>query len=289
MNNLKPLQERINTFLATYITQFSYTKLQQAMSYSLLAGGKRIRPILVYLTGQMFDCSLAKLDEAAAAIEMIHTYSLIHDDLPAMDNDNLRRGKPTCHIKYGHAEAILAGDALQSLAFSLLSESQHLNNQVKIDMISELANASGLTGMCLGQSLDLQAEHQSITLEHLQKIHNYKTGVLIKSAVRLGAFASGDISKPYYPLLDSYAQAIGLAFQIQDDILDVIGEQAIMGKPKGSDIIHEKCTYPALLGLQTAIDMTKQLYDQAIDSLNQIPYNSQPLQDLAGFIINRNS
>ena len=289
MNNLKPLQERINTFLATYITQFSSTKLQQAMSYSLLAGGKRIRPILVYLTGQMFDCSLAKLDEAAAAIEMIHTYSLIHDDLPAMDNDNLRRGKPTCHIKYGHAEAILAGDALQSLAFSLLSESQHLNNQVKIDMISELANASGLTGMCLGQSLDLQAEHQSITLEHLQKIHNYKTGVLIKSAVRLGAFASGDISKPYYPLLDSYAQAIGLAFQIQDDILDVIGEQAIMGKPKGSDIIHEKSTYPALLGLQTAIDMTKQLYDQAIDSLNQIPYNSQPLQDLAGFIINRNS
>ena len=289
MNNLKPLQERINTFLATYITQFSSTKLQQAMSYSLLAGGKRIRPILVYLTGQMFDCSLAKLDEAAAAIEMIHTYSLIHDDLPAMDNDNLRRGKPTCHIKYGHAEAILAGDALQSLAFSLLSESQHLNNQVKIDMISELANASGLTGMCLGQSLDLQAEHQSITLEHLQKIHNYKTGVLIKSAVRLGAFASGDICKPYYPLLDSYAQAIGLAFQIQDDILDVIGEQAIMGKPKGSDIIHEKCTYPALLGLQTAIDMTKQLYDQAIDSLNQIPYNSQPLQDLAGFIINRNS
>lgn len=289
MNNLKPLQERINTFLATYITQFSSTKLQQAMSYSLLAGGKRIRPILVYLTGQMFDCSLAKLDEAAAAIEMIHTYSLIHDDLPAMDNDNLRRGKPTCHIKYGHAEAILAGDALQSLAFSLLSESQHLDNQVKIDMISELANASGLTGMCLGQSLDLQAEHQSITLEHLQKIHNYKTGVLIKSAVRLGAFASGDISKPYYPLLDSYAQAIGLAFQIQDDILDVIGEQAIMGKPKGSDIIHEKCTYPALLGLQTAIDMTKQLYDQAIDSLNQIPYNSQPLQDLAGFIINRNS
>ena len=289
MNNLKRLQERINTFLATYITQFSSTKLQQAMSYSLLAGGKRIRPILVYLTGQMFDCSLAKLDEAAAAIEMIHTYSLIHDDLPAMDNDNLRRGKPTCHIKYGHAEAILAGDALQSLAFSLLSESQHLNNQVKIDMISELANASGLTGMCLGQSLDLQAEHQSITLEHLQKIHNYKTGVLIKSAVRLGAFASGDISKPYYPLLDSYAQAIGLAFQIQDDILDVIGEQAIMGKPKGSDIIHEKCTYPALLGLQTAIDMTKQLYDQAIDSLNQIPYNSQPLQDLAGFIINRNS
>ena len=289
MNNLKRLQERINTFLVTYITQFSSTKLQQAMSYSLLAGGKRIRPILVYLTGQMFDCSLAKLDEAAAAIEMIHTYSLIHDDLPAMDNDNLRRGKPTCHIKYGHAEAILAGDALQSLAFSLLSESQHLNNQVKIDMISELANASGLTGMCLGQSLDLQAEHQSITLEHLQKIHNYKTGVLIKSAVRLGAFASGDISKPYYPLLDSYAQAIGLAFQIQDDILDVIGEQAIMGKPKGSDIIHEKCTYPALLGLQTAIDMTKQLYDQAIDSLNQIPYNSQPLQDLAGFIINRNS
>ena len=289
MNSTKPLQERIDNYLTTYISQFAPSHLQQAMSYSLLAGGKRIRPILVYLTGQMFNCPLEKLDPIAAAIESMHTYSLIHDDLPAMDNDNLRRGKPTCHIQFGQAEAILAGDALQSLAFGLLCENQHIDNQSKINMISELANASGLAGMCLGQSLDLQAEQQKVTLEHLQNIHNYKTGALIQAAVRLGAYASGEVAKPYYQILDDYAQAIGLAFQIQDDILDVIGEQELMGKPQGSDIALEKSTYPALVGLQNAIEMTNTLYRQAIDSLRQIPYNSQPLQDLAGFIINRNS
>lgn len=289
MNSLNVLQERINSFLATYISQFPCSELQQAMRYSLLAGGKRIRPILVYLTGQMFNCSLSKLDDAAAAIEAIHTYSLIHDDLPAMDNDDLRRGKPTCHIKFGQAQAILAGDALQTLAFTILSESQHINDQTKISMIAELAKASGLNGMCIGQSLDLQAEHQTVTLEHLQQIHNYKTGALIKAAVRLGALACGEESKPYYAMLDSYAQAIGLAFQIQDDILDIIGDQAIMGKPQGSDIAQEKSTYPTLIGLQSAIKMTQTLYDQAIDSLRQIPYDSQPLQNLADFIINRKS
>jgi farnesyl diphosphate synthase len=289
MNSLKPLQERIDKYLTTYISQFAPSNLQQAMSYSLLAGGKRIRPILVYLTGQMFNTPLAKLDSIAAAIEAMHTYSLIHDDLPAMDNDHLRRGKPTCHIQFGQAEAILAGDALQSLAFSLLSENQYIDSQSKIKMITELANASGLAGMCLGQSLDLQAEHKKVTLEHLQNIHNYKTGALIQAAIRLGAYASGDTAKPYYKILDNYAQAIGLAFQIQDDILDVIGEQELMGKPQGSDVALEKSTYPALIGLQNAIEMTQKLYQQAIDSLMQIPYNSQPLQGLAGFIINRNS
>lgn len=289
MNSLKPLQERIDSFLTTCISQIEPSTLQQAMRYSLLAGGKRIRPILVYLTGQMFNCPLSKLDEAAAAIELIHTYSLIHDDLPAMDNDDLRRGKPTCHIQFGEAQAILAGDALQSLAFSLLASSELIDADAKIKMIAELAHASGVTGMCLGQSLDLQATHQSINLEHLQKIHCYKTGALIKAAIRLGAFACDDIAKPYLITLDHYAEAIGLAFQIQDDILDIIGEQSIMGKPQGSDLAHEKSTYPALIGLDNAIKLTEQLYQQAIDSLKPIPYNSQPLQDLAGFIINRNS
>ncbi|OCG09112.1 geranyl transferase [Gilliamella sp. wkB178] len=289
MNNFKSFQQRIDAFLATTIAQYPNSKLQQAVSYSLLAGGKRIRPILIYLTGQMFNCPLAKLDFPAAAMEAIHTYSLIHDDLPAMDNDDLRRGKPTCHIQFDEAEAILAGDALQSLAFTLLSETQLIDDQSKINMIKELAQASGLAGMCLGQSFDLQAEHQSISLEQLQKIHCYKTGALIKAAVRLGAIASGDIAKLYYYALDSYAEAIGLAFQIQDDILDVIGEQAIMGKPQGSDMAHQKSTYPALVGLDNAINMTQQLYQQAIASLEQIPYNSQPLLDLAGYIINRNS
>nr|WP_218059491.1 (2E,6E)-farnesyl diphosphate synthase [Gilliamella apicola] len=289
MNNLKPLQERIDSFLTVCISQIEPSKLQQAMRYSLLAGGKRIRPILVYLTGQMFNCPLSKLDEAAAAIESIHTYSLIHDDLPAMDNDDLRRGKPTCHIQFGEAQAILAGDALQSLAFSLLASSELIDAEAKIKMIAELAHASGVNGMCLGQSLDLQATQQSINLEQLQKIHCYKTGALIKASIRLGAFACGEIAKSYYLTLDNYAEAIGLAFQIQDDILDVIGEQSIMGKPQGSDLAHEKSTYPALVGLDNAIKLTEQLYQQAIDSLKQIPYNTQPLQDLAGFIINRNS
>ncbi|MWP47390.1 (2E,6E)-farnesyl diphosphate synthase [Gilliamella sp. Pas-s27] len=289
MNSLKPLQQRIDSFLTACMSQIEPSTLQQAMEYSLLAGGKRIRPILVYLTGQMFNCSLSKLDEAAAAIESIHTYSLIHDDLPAMDNDDLRRGKPTCHIQFGEAEAILAGDALQSLAFSLLAKSKLIDAEAKINMITELAHASGVAGMCLGQSLDLQATHQQIDIEHLQKIHCYKTGALIKASIRLGAFACGEIAKPYYLMLDQYAEAIGLAFQIQDDILDIIGEQSIMGKPKGSDLAHEKSTYPALVGLDNAIKLTEQLYRQAIDSLKQIPYNSQPLQELAGFIINRNS
>ncbi|KFA59636.1 geranyl transferase [Gilliamella sp. Choc4-2] len=287
MNSLQPLQQRIDSFLTAYIAKLPSSKLQEAMSYSLLAGGKRIRPILVYLTGQMFNCPLAKLDEPSAAIEAIHTYSLIHDDLPAMDNDNLRRGKPTCHIQFGEAQAILAGDALQSLAFSLLAKSELIDTETKINMIAELAHASGVNGMCLGQSLDLAAERQLISIEHLQKIHCYKTGTLIKSAIRLGAFASGDIAKPYYKLLDNYAESIGLAFQIQDDILDIVGEPTIMGKSQGSDITHEKSTYPALIGLENAKKLMQQLYYQAIDSLNQIPYNSQTLHDLANFIIHR--
>lgn len=287
MNNFKQLQLRSQTFLAHYIDQLAFSNLQQAMSYSLLASGKRVRPILVYLTGQMFGCELTKLDEAAAAIEAIHTYSLIHDDLPAMDNDNLRRGLASCHVKFGEAEAILAGDALQALAFSLLSESQWLDDKTKMTMVKELAQSSGLAGMCLGQSLDLQAEQQYITVEHLQKIHQHKTGALMRSAVRFGAFASGDIAKPYYSELDSYAESMGLAFQIQDDILDIIGEQSIMGKPKGSDLVHEKSTYPALLGLENAQKMAEQLYQQAIDSLAKIPYNGDALRDLADFIIHR--
>lgn len=289
MNNFIALQKRVENFLIEYLSPIPNSRLQQAMRYSLLAGGKRIRPILVYLTGQMFGCELDKLDKPAAAIEAIHTYSLIHDDLPAMDNDNLRRGQPTCHIQFGEAEAILAGDALQTLAFSLLSENQLMDDNNKIKMIKELARASGIAGMCLGQSLDLQAEHQHISLEHLQEIHRHKTGVLIKAAVRLGAFACGDTAKPYYHLLDSYAESIGLAFQIQDDILDVIGQQAVMGKPQGSDRVHEKSTYPALLGLEDAIKMTQQLYQQAVDSIQKIPYNSQPLHDVADFIIKRNN
>ncbi|MDF7670268.1 (2E,6E)-farnesyl diphosphate synthase [Orbaceae bacterium ESL0721] len=286
---LPDFKARIELLLAEYSAEIPDSTLKEAMRYSLLAGGKRIRPLLVYVTGLLFNCEISKLDIPAAAIEMIHTYSLIHDDLPAMDDDDLRRGKPTCHIKFNDAQAILAGDALQSLAFSLLAKSEQLTDNSKIAMIAELANASGVYGMCLGQSLDLEAEHKQVDLEYLQKIHRHKTGDIIQSAVRLGAIASGEIAKPYYGALDDYAKAIGLAFQIQDDILDVVGEQTIMGKQQGSDEAHEKSTYPALLGLAKARNMTEKLYQQAIDSLAKIPYNSQLLQDIAGFIISRDS
>lgn len=284
---LTDLAERMNVVLARYLSALIPSTLSDAMRYSLLAGGKRIRPLLVYATGQLFEVPLSTLDAPAAAIEAMHTYSLIHDDLPAMDNDNLRRGQPTCHIQYDEATAILAGDALQTLSFQILSGAPHLPSEYKLAMINELALASGANGMCVGQRFDLDAEHKHITVTELKKIHHYKTGVLIRAAVRLGASCAGDIALPYKPYLDQYATAIGLAFQIQDDILNVIGDQTTMGKPNGSDDALEKSTYPALLGLEQAITVTHTLYEQAIHALNQLPYQSDTLQALAHFIIQR--
>ena len=278
---------RVNNVLEKSIKLITPSLLKTAMSYSLLAGGKRIRPFLVYATGKMFDCQLDKLDIPAAAIEVIHTYSLIHDDLPAMDNDNLRRGMPTCHVQFDEATAILAGDALQTFAFSLLAQTPHLNANCKIDLINELSHASGSNGMCLGQSLDLQSEHYIISYDELKTIHSYKTGALIRAAVRLGMFVAGQKALEYQEQLSSFANHIGLAFQIQDDVLDEIGDVKTMGKEQGADKQLEKNTYISLLGLEKSIQITQQLYQQAIEELNKIPYNSDPLRQLAEFIINR--
>lgn len=278
---------RINTILADCMQDISPSLLKDAMLYSLLAGGKRIRPFLVYATGQMFGCKMEQLDHPAAAIELIHTYSLIHDDLPAMDNDDLRRGMPTCHIKYGVADAILAGDALQTLAFSLLANASELSASCRLNLIKELASASGISGMCLGQSLDLHAEHKSITLTELNQIHTHKTGVLIKAAILLGMYTAGSEAQKYQLPLSNYANAIGLAFQIQDDILDVIGDQNIMGKNGGADQHQAKNTYPSLLGLEQAIQTSDNLYRQALEELDKIPYNSDVLRQLAHFIVKR--
>lgn len=281
--------ERVNHVLGEYIQNLPDSLLKDAMVYSLLAGGKRIRPFLVYAVGQMFGCQLNMLDAPAAAIETIHTYSLIHDDLPAMDDDDLRRGIPTCHIMFNEATAILAGDALQTYAFTLLAQSPHLSDKCKINLVNELAQASGAQGMCLGQLLDLSAEHHMISLKELNDIHVYKTGALIKAAVRLGMFVAGDKAVQYERALNNYADNIGLAFQIQDDILNVIGDQQIMGKHQGTDEQAEKNTYTSLLGLEQSIQKTKELYQQAIEELNKIPYNSEQLRQLAGFIIDRNN
>lgn len=293
---LNDAQQRVNAVLQHCFTTLTCPspRLATAMQYSALLGGKRLRPYLVYTTGAMFGITVDNLDVPAAAIECIHAYSLVHDDLPAMDDDALRRGHPTCHIKFGEAQAILAGDALQTLAFSILAESSmpQVTLADRIAMISELAQASGAGGMCGGQALDLAAEGTQSDLAALEQIHQHKTGTLIRAAVRLGALAAGDAGRAALPLLDKYAAAIGLAFQVQDDILDVIGDSAKTGKQPGADEQHGKSTYPALLGLAQAQAKALDLYQEALDSLALLAaqsYDTAPLQALANFIIERDN
>ncbi len=286
--------ERVNLALTRFIEPlpFQSSPLVNAMQYGALLGGKRLRPFLVYATGEMLHADAASLDAPAAAVECIHAYSLIHDDLPAMDNDALRRGQPTCHIKYGEDTAILAGDALQTLAFSILAEQPMpgVSPQARIAMIAELAQASGVAGMCGGQALDLAAEGQHIDLAQLEQIHRHKTGALIRVAVRLGALAAGDAGRAALPLLDTYANAIGLAFQVQDDILDVIGDTAVIGKTQGADQALGKSTYPALMGLENARAKAQDLYHDALGALDALAaqsYDTSALQALASFVIER--
>lgn len=291
---LDAYQQQVNAALTRFIAPlpFQSSPLVNAMHYGALLGGKRLRPFLVYATGEMLRADPASLDAPAAAVECIHAYSLIHDDLPAMDDDALRRGQPTCHIKYGEDTAILAGDALQTLAFSILTDAAMpgVSAEYRLRMISELANASGVAGMCGGQALDLAAEGRSVDLDQLEQIHRHKTGALIRSAVRLGAFTAGDAGREALPLLDRYAEAIGLAFQVQDDILDVVGDTAVIGKRQGADQQLGKSTYPSLLGLENARAKARDLYQEALDALELLAahsYNTTALQALASFIIER--
>lgn len=271
---------------------FQNTPLVEAMQYGALLGGKRLRPFLVYATGKMFGVDSQTLDAPAAAVECIHAYSLMHDDLPAMDNDDLRRGLPTCHIKFGESNAILAGDALQTLAFSILSDAPmtHVSDRDRLAMVSELAQASGVAGMCGGQALDLDAEGKQVDLPTLERIHRHKTGALIRAAVRLGALSAGEKGRNALPLLDKYAQNIGLAFQVQDDILDVVGDTATLGKRQGADQQLGKSTYPALLGLEQARTKARDLIEEARQSLNELAAQSldtTALEALANYIILR--
>ncbi|HHW7569925.1 TPA: (2E,6E)-farnesyl diphosphate synthase [Mannheimia haemolytica] len=284
------LQQRINHFLAEKLntTDSVGSPLVEAMAYAVLLGGKRVRPFLIYATGRMLGVPLEKLDHSAAAMEAIHAYSLVHDDLPAMDDDRLRRGKPTCHIAFDEATAILAGDALQSFAFELLATDPHLTDREKVAQVTELATASGAKGMCLGQSLDLIAENKAVSLEELELIHRNKTGALILSSVMMGLNLSEHsqnvaIKQP----LVNYAKAIGLAFQVQDDILDVVGETDKIGKTVGSDEHLNKSTYPKLLGLDGAKQKAEMLYQTALHSLEQLPFDTTALKELANFIVKR--
>ncbi|MHB8151454.1 MAG: polyprenyl synthetase family protein [Desulfobulbia bacterium] len=263
----------------------------QAMRYSLFAGGKRIRPILALAAAEALHAATAPLLPVACALECIHTYSLIHDDLPAMDDDDLRRGKPTCHVVFGEAEAILAGDGLLSFAFELLSHPdalQGISPQAQLTMINTIAKAIGPVGMVGGQSLDLAAEGQAIDFEHLRLIHGYKTGALITASVQAGAiFGKGDENQ--FAALSRYGAQIGLAFQIVDDLLDVEGTTADLGKTAGADAQRNKATYPAFFGVAKTKVMAKEAVDAAVTALEIFDAKAEPLRAIARYIYERNN
>jgi len=265
------------------------SKLHAAMRYAALGAGKRIRPVLCYFAGEAVAVAPARLDGPAAAVEMIHAYSLVHDDLPAMDDDALRRGRPTCHKAFGEAAAILAGDALQALAFQLLAHAAmgELSAERRVQMIELLAQAAGSRGMVGGQALDLAAIGTDLDIAQLEDMHIHKTGALIRASVVLGALTAPELGESTLERLDHYAKCIGLAFQIRDDILDVEGETAKLGKRSGADLTLEKSTYPALIGLEALRQRAVELNDEAQDSLSGLGSAADPLRKISLYIIER--
>jgi len=294
MTQLKKLdvfQQRINDFLADKLNKLSVNdeKLLAAMRYGLLIGGKRMRPYLAYITGEAVGADLNDIDAVAGALECIHAYSLLHDDLPAMDDDDLRRGQPTCHKAFDEATAILAGDSLQTLAFDILANHPFSDTVIpkQVSLFKQLVDASGYQGMCGGQALDLAATNQQISLEQLEHLHSLKTGALLQASVLMAAQCSSKVTDKDKQALKEFAQLVGLAYQVQDDIIDITSSEEELGKPAGSDLAANKSTYPALLGLQGAQEKAQQLYQQALQALRTLPYNSESLVEFATFIIKR--
>ncbi len=286
-------QTRIESALEHYLpgSDIHPARLHQAMRYAVMGGGKRVRPLLVYAAGAAMGAPIARLDVPAGALELIHAYSLVHDDLPAMDDDDLRRGRPTCHRTFDEATAILTGDALQTLAFQILARAPELDveAQVRLRMIDTLAQASGSRGMAGGQAIDLAAVGQTLDIAQLEDMHIHKTGALIRASVLLGALCAPRLDEPRLEQLDHYAKCIGLAFQIQDDILDVTGDTATLGKTAGADTARAKPTYPALLGLEMARQRAADLLIAANEALNGFGTEADALRGLAKFIIQRRS
>ena len=286
-------QQRINIFLKEYL-QKNYsedTRLLQALSYSLLSGGKRIRPLLSYATADALGVDFAKADYVAASVEMIHAYSLIHDDLPAMDDDDLRRGKPTCHVKFDEATAILAGDALQAMAFEVLTELDASPQQI-VQMVRKLSQSCGASGMAGGQSLDLESENKTLNREQMEQIHQLKTGALISASVEMVGFlyTHSNTSKilELYDVLRGYGSGFGMAFQIIDDVLDIIGDENEIGKPVGSDESNNKSTYPSLIGLDASKQEAERFSQFAVSQLSKLPKgDSSYLKYLAEYLVSR--
>jgi geranylgeranyl diphosphate synthase type II len=286
-------QSRVDTALENLLSspRPELQRLYAAMRYSLFNGGKRIRPLLAYAACEALGGAPEQANAAACAVELIHAYSLVHDDLPAMDDDDLRRGQPTTHKAFDEACAILAGDGLQTLAFEVLADATHnpLNAELRLSMLSVLARAAGPAGMVGGQAIDLGSVGQALDQNALETMHRHKTGALIEASVQLGALASGQADERALKALHTYARAIGLAFQVQDDILDVESDTATLGKTQGKDQAHDKPTYPALLGLDAAKAYALELCDQALHALRPFDQAAEPLRDLARYIVERRS
>jgi farnesyl diphosphate synthase len=264
--------------------------LHEAMRYAVLSGGKRVRAVLVYAAGRIAGAPLQVLDAPACAVEMIHAYSLVHDDLPVMDDDELRRGQPTCHRAFDEATALLAGDALQALAFEVLvSGEASVTEKRRSEMVRTLASAGGSRGMVGGQAIDLAAVGKTLTPSALENMHRHKTGALIRASVRLGALSADMDNGARMDALDGYAGAIGLAFQIRDDILDVEGDTATIGKQSGADVALNKPTYPAIVGMETAKLKAEALHATALKCLEAFGDEAGPLRWLSEFIVKRTS
>lgn len=268
-------------------------RLHQAMRYAVLDGGKRVRPLLAFAAGELVGAEVARVNIAAAAVELIHAYSLVHDDMPCMDDDVLRRGKPTCHVQYDEATALLVGDSLQTLAFQLLAE-HHLTDDAarQLEMLKLLAIASGSRGMAGGQAIDLASVGRALSLPELENMHIHKTGALIRAAILLGAHCgsdikSGGVTQAQLARLDHFGKCVGLAFQVVDDVLDAEADTATLGKTAGKDADNDKPTYVSLLGISAAKAMAQELHTEALQSLAEFGDAAQRLRELADFIVLR--
>jgi farnesyl diphosphate synthase len=285
---MKTVQSEMEQALASHLPSIAHVpaRLHEAMHYAVLDGGKRVRPLLVFAAGALFDADRAALARSAAAVEMIHAYSLVHDDMPCMDDDALRRGKPTVHVEYDEATALLVGDALQSQALLVLAEGAG-DPARKLAMVRLLAQASGSLGMCGGQAIDLASVGLTLSLSDLEQMHRLKTGALLRASVLLGALTGNTLSESETAALDAYAHAVGLAFQVVDDVLDATADSATLGKTAGKDAADNKPTYVSILGLQQSRVLAEKLRNDAHRALEQFGDKARRLRELADLIVQR--
>ena len=283
-------RERVNSQLDLFLgsiksTKNSKNRLKDVMRYSALAGGKRFRSILTYTVSSLYGLAIEKVDSSACAIELIHIYSLIHDDLPAMDDDDIRHNQPTSHKVFGEAQAILAGDGLQALAFQVISNDPLLDSEIKIKLLSLLSESS--YSMAEGQSIDLSIVSQSVDLSLLNEMHNKKTGALLDCAVKFGAILNNSIDEDL-SILDSFSSKVGLAYQIQDDVLDVTTVDEVLGKRQNSDSNKNKPSYPSIIGIDESIKIFKELYKEALDEISYLSVDAEPLRTITRELMSRN-